>query len=420
MSAAGWYPDPAGAPDTYRYWDGQAWSDTTMPWPPRAVAPEPQATEAPADGPEPSAPPADDAAGDGAEGAEQDDLELTRPLAAADQPLVPPSPYAPTPGAPTPTTPMPTQPPTYGAVPPPPPGPPSAPPSAPPVWNQPAQQPWGQQGWGQYPGQPGQQSQSGIGPRTSGKGLIGALVVGAVLLAVLLAAGAVVAVRGFVDATDSTDTSSAGPAPRPDGPVSPDDGDGGTGPGGPGLPTTPVGGICASGSPAPLSPPTADDTITGGGLAVPVPSGYTVDPGLSVPLFFADAVTAAFAQIDDTWISEYAVGGLPRSAGFTDPEAAAKAVMECLTQNPLVYDGFSGRKDLSSEPITVGGKKGHRLTSEVRVSSPGVSVEGDVTTVIVVDTGDADTLGFYLGVVPIGDQARLAQAEAQIKALRLQ
>lgn len=29
MPSPGWYPDPAGTPGRYRYWDGQAWSETT-------------------------------------------------------------------------------------------------------------------------------------------------------------------------------------------------------------------------------------------------------------------------------------------------------------------------------------------------------------------------------------------------------
>lgn len=29
MSAPGWYPDPAGTPDHFRYWDGSHWSDAT-------------------------------------------------------------------------------------------------------------------------------------------------------------------------------------------------------------------------------------------------------------------------------------------------------------------------------------------------------------------------------------------------------
>lgn len=30
MSMAGWYPDPGGAPDRYRYWDGTTWSEVTV------------------------------------------------------------------------------------------------------------------------------------------------------------------------------------------------------------------------------------------------------------------------------------------------------------------------------------------------------------------------------------------------------
>lgn len=37
MTNAGWYPDPAGAPDTYRYWDGQSWSQMTTSQPPAAA-----------------------------------------------------------------------------------------------------------------------------------------------------------------------------------------------------------------------------------------------------------------------------------------------------------------------------------------------------------------------------------------------
>ena len=30
---AGWYPDPGGVANLYRYWDGQAWSAATSPNP---------------------------------------------------------------------------------------------------------------------------------------------------------------------------------------------------------------------------------------------------------------------------------------------------------------------------------------------------------------------------------------------------
>ena len=30
-AAAGWYPDPAGQPGMYRYWDGRSWSAAVSP-----------------------------------------------------------------------------------------------------------------------------------------------------------------------------------------------------------------------------------------------------------------------------------------------------------------------------------------------------------------------------------------------------
>lgn len=33
MSQPGWYPDPGGAPDLYRYWDGRAWTNQLSPQP---------------------------------------------------------------------------------------------------------------------------------------------------------------------------------------------------------------------------------------------------------------------------------------------------------------------------------------------------------------------------------------------------
>lgn len=48
MTNAGWYPDPAGAPDTYRYWDGQSWSQMTTSQPPAAGGqPTPQQPQQP-------------------------------------------------------------------------------------------------------------------------------------------------------------------------------------------------------------------------------------------------------------------------------------------------------------------------------------------------------------------------------------
>ncbi|BAK37277.1 hypothetical protein MLP_42630 [Microlunatus phosphovorus NM-1] len=44
MSQPGWYPDPAGAPNRYRYWDGHAWSPETTDHPGGASPPTAQST----------------------------------------------------------------------------------------------------------------------------------------------------------------------------------------------------------------------------------------------------------------------------------------------------------------------------------------------------------------------------------------
>ena len=41
MSSPGWYPDPAGAPGRFRYWDGSAWGETTTSDPGREQPPAP-------------------------------------------------------------------------------------------------------------------------------------------------------------------------------------------------------------------------------------------------------------------------------------------------------------------------------------------------------------------------------------------
>ncbi|MDQ0994092.1 phospholipid scramblase-related protein [Streptomyces sp. V3I7] len=50
---AGWYPDPHGAPQTVRYWDGARWTDHTNPAPQGAPAPQPAVAQAA--GPQPAA-----------------------------------------------------------------------------------------------------------------------------------------------------------------------------------------------------------------------------------------------------------------------------------------------------------------------------------------------------------------------------
>lgn len=346
MTNAGWYPDPAGAPDTYRYWDGQSWSQMTTSHPPAA---------------EQQAPPQ----------APQQPQQPTPPAAAATQ--FPPQPPTPAPG--------------YG---------------------------YGQQQWSPMP--------SG-GSSGGGSGKTIGIVIAAVLTLVLLGVGGFFGVRaltgdddGDKSAADPTSESSSDETDSTEGSDPTESGDPTE------LPTNsvaPTGIQCTGGAPEPASDPGATPaTITGGGLTIPVPTGYTVDVRLSPPHSFADGVLVAYKSIEENWITEFAVGGLPRANGFNDVADAAEIIMKCLTANDSIYEGFSERKDLTSEAITVGGKPAYRITSEIRVDNPKVVAEGDVTTVIVVDTGGT-SYGLFLGVATIGEPTSIALVESQIKAIKV-
>lgn len=345
MTNAGWYPDPAGAPDTYRYWDGQAWSQMTTTTPPVGNAPQ-----------------------------------------APQQPQQPPA-----------------QPQTvYGAV------PPVAPPPAG-GYGQP------QGGYGQQPWSPSPQQGGG-----GGNGKVIGIVIAAVLALVLIGIGGFFGVKALTGDDDKDDkkadddtsqtTDESGSTDATDEPT---DGTSST--------VRPTGIQCTGGSPEPATAPSTTATsLTGGGLTVPLPSGYAVEPRSASAHSFGDSVQVGVkVVIEDKWISEYAVGGLAKANDFTDPEQAAEVVMQCLTASDLFYEGFTGREDLEREEVTVDGRSGYRITSELRVSDPEVTYGGDQTTVIVLDTGDPDSFGLFLGVVPLGESSYEAELEDTIAAIKV-
>ena len=57
MAAAGWYPDPAGVPGRYRYWDGSRWSSSTTDDPRRPAPKESQTSGSTPTQPAPGGPP---------------------------------------------------------------------------------------------------------------------------------------------------------------------------------------------------------------------------------------------------------------------------------------------------------------------------------------------------------------------------
>ncbi|WP_435771292.1 DUF2510 domain-containing protein [Nocardioides sp. SYSU DS0651] len=384
MTNAGWYPDPAGAPNTYRYWDGQSWSQMTTNNPSGAAPGGPVQGGPGQGGPGQSAP---------GQGGQQPGPPEQHPGQQPTQHV------GQQPGQPQPTQ-QPGQP--YGAAPPPYPGAPQGPggpagPGAPGGYGQP--------GWGQPPAKGG------------GAGKAIAIAVAAVLVLVLIGVGGFF---GFRALSDDDDPARGGDDPTTATDDGPESGSGGTeGPSSSGT-VAPTGIQCTGGDPKPEEDPgETPRRISGGGLTIPRLGGYTVDLRVSEALTFADDIVVQYSFVSDQWVSEYAVGALPKDSGFEDPAQAAEIVMQCLTMNDQVYRGFDTRTDVKNEAITVDGRPAHLITSEIRVDDPDVSLEGDVTSVVVVDTGDPETFGVYLGVVPIGDTNLIAQQERVIDRIRV-
>lgn len=359
MTNAGWYPDPAGAADTYRYWDGQSWSQMTTSQPPQASTPEPPPAQQP--NPSPYGQPA---------------TEFAHPQ----NPQAPQNPQG------------------YGAVPP----------------------GYGAGGYGAGgPGQ-GQWSQAS-GGSGGGKGKTIAIIIAAVVALVLVGVGGFFGVRAL---SDDDGDKKADDNPSKSDETGQTESSGATGSSGPTGPTSstvrPSGIQCTGGNPAPTTEPgSSPSSISGGGLTIPVQSGFVVDTAFSEAFPFAESILVQYTEVSESWVAEYAVGGLPRDNGFDDPAETAEIIMQCLTMNDSVYRGFESRTDLANEAVTVDGKPGHSITSEIRVKDPEVSVEGDVTTVIVVDTGDPSTYGVFISAAPIGDPGRIADAEAVAGSIKV-
>jgi hypothetical protein len=352
MSTPGWYPDPAGQPNSFRYWNGQSWSHETSP-----------------------------------------------------------SPYVAPPG--------------------------SAPPPPPPTQPMPVQSPAQQPAWPVQPTHPSQPAYGGGSgwspagpppppPASGGAGTKVALILLVIVLVAGVGVGGFFGVRALTDDSDDSSASdessvSTEPSESADGSESPTEAESATIDPSPAteLPSTAPTAIpaaCTAGAPEGGKAPGA--VLRGGGLQAPKPAEFA-PMGLDSVFTFADKVATVGRQIETNWVAVYALGGLSRATGYSSLEQAAESVLTCMTGSDSFYQGFTGRTDQGSSAISVGGHEAWRITSEVRVDNPQVTEEGDVATVIVVDTGAAGTYGLFVSVVPIGNADLIGQQEQVAGALEV-
>lgn len=172
------------------------------------------------------------------------------------------------------------------------------------------------------------------------------------------------------------------------------------------TPSTPPASVeCPEGDPAARTDHPADDRVHGGGLSFPRVDGW--EENQAAGLSWAYDVDALTDDVEPGWFSMLAVGALRMADGFEQAQESAEMISQCVATSSY-YAEISGVTQLESAEITVDGKPGWRVRTEVRVDDPTMESAGDVVDVIVVDTGGGESLGMFLGAVPIADEKRLS------------
>lgn len=158
-----------------------------------------------------------------------------------------------------------------------------------------------------------------------------------------------------------------------------------------------------------------DGRLKSGNISAPALSGWR-NRAFSLQ-GVADPV-AQLKTITWRWMSVSAVGAASKSLGFTSVRYTAEALTDCFASSGY-YEGFTGRKTITSEQVTIDGAPAYRIRTEVYVDGFGSKIPGDVIDVIAIDTGNADTFGVYLCSATIGDAETQAQVDSVIADIRV-
>jgi hypothetical protein len=293
MADAGWYPDPAGAPGRYRYWDGARWSSFTTDDPRR-----PGSAKSPASSSTPSEP------------------------AKA--------------------------------------GPP--------------------------PSQP---------PRRRRLGLMIAVL--AVILGVVVASAIFVGnfrsvVNNPLPASPASGTENSSPSRTPTSTATPSS-----------TPSASPLKRCPKGNPYQRARHPSDGRVYGGNLSFEAQPAFEAAVVESRFSFAYDVLQQSVSVSQNpNWIAQLAVGQLRRKDGFVrDARNTVESLVECVIVGNMYGPYVPTRTDIRSESLSIDGRRGWLIDSEITVDRPDLQIGGDHVIFIVVR--DGRDWGFFFGAVPIGN-----------------
>jgi len=174
---------------------------------------------------------------------------------------------------------------------------------------------------------------------------------------------------------------------------------------------------CPTGRPDELSLHPQDGRVHGGRLSMAPVRGYS-DPEPEYMLSWMWDTQGVDQVTEPGWQSIFAVGEIHRTDGFSTLRSAAQSSLSCALRNGW-YLHLRSSKTIRDESISIDGHDGWIVTAEVRDNSRSISVAGDQLTFVVVDDGRSDVFSVWCGMVPLGDQERLALDQRVLSGLKV-
>ena len=117
------------------------------------------------------------------------------------------------------------------------------------------------------------------------------------------------------------------------------------------------------------------------------------------------------------WIAQLAVGQLRARDGFVhDARNTVENFAQCVVTGRMYGPYVPTRGDIRSESLSIDGRRGWLIESEITLDRPDVTLLGDHVIFIVVR--DGRDWGFFFGAVPIGNTQLDAVLAGTVRELR--
>ena len=161
-----------------------------------------------------------------------------------------------------------------------------------------------------------------------------------------------------------------------------------------------------------------DGRVYGGNLSFEAQP--TFEPAALEPRFsFAYDVLQQTLPVSQNpaWIAQLAVGQLRASDGFVhDARNTVESFAQCVVTGRMYGPYVPTRGDIRSESLSIDGRRGWLIESEITVDQPDLALLGDHVIFIVVR--DGKDWGFFFGAVPIGNAQLDAVLASTVRELR--